>query len=149
MCCLICFSSLLLREVLGWLREGRLLQNGWISGKFPNGLWQLPSPSSCFFVNISANIGHIWSKNIWHTLLGVVYHVKKVSTIFDENISHNLNLKKNCSISLKVIWKPIVQYLLWLPHVTGPTESLSITMTRVNLAQHYTTHATQGNSMKL
>ena len=27
--------------------------------------------------NISANIGHIWFKKNWHTLLGVVYCVKK------------------------------------------------------------------------
>ena len=49
-------------------------------------------------------------KYIWHNLLGVVYHVKKVSTIFDENWSRNINLKKICSISWKVIWKPIVQW---------------------------------------
>ena len=41
--------------------------------------------------------------------MGLVYHVKKVSKIFDENWSHNINLEKNCSIAWKVIWKPIVQ----------------------------------------
>ena len=34
-------------------------------------------------------------KHIWHKLLGVVYHVKKVSTIFDDNWSQNIILKKN------------------------------------------------------
>ena len=53
---------------------------------------------------------YLIQKNIWHNLLGVVYHVKKVSTIFDENWSQNINLKKECSISWKVIWKPIVQW---------------------------------------
>ena len=49
---------------------------------------------SCFLW-ISLQILVIFDqKNIWHTLLGVVYHVKKVSTIFDENWSHNINLKK-------------------------------------------------------
>ena len=54
---------------------------------------------------------YLIQKNIWHNLLGIVYRVKKVSTIFDENWSRNIILKKICSISWKVIWKPIVQCL--------------------------------------
>ena len=53
---------------------------------------------------------YLIQKNIWHNLLGIVYRVKKVSTIFDQNWSHNINLKKKCSISWKVIWKPIVHW---------------------------------------
>ena len=76
--------------------------------------------SSCF-LQISLQILVIFDqKNIWHKLLGVVYHVKKVSTIFDENWSHNINLKKKCSISWKVIWKPIV-------HCRGHSQSLAYT----------------------
>ena len=48
----------------------------------------------------------------------VVYHVKKVSTIFAENWSRNIILKTNCSISWKVIWKPIVQ---WIKHNFVPS----------------------------
>ena len=56
---------------------------------------------SCFLW-ISLQILVIFDqKNIWHTLLGVVYHVKKVSTIFDENWSQNINLKKKKFHSLK------------------------------------------------
>ena len=56
---------------------------------------------SCFLW-ISLQILVIFDqKNIWHTLLGVVYHVKKVSTIFDENWSHNINLKKKMFHFLK------------------------------------------------
>ena len=55
---------------------------------------------------------YLIQQNICHNLLGVVYHVKKLSTIFDENWSHNINLKKKCSISRKVIWKPIVQWVV-------------------------------------
>ena len=38
-------------------------------------------------------------KKVAFYLLGVAYHVKKVSTIFDENLSQNINLKKECSSS--------------------------------------------------
>ena len=72
--------------------------------------WSYLATPSCF-LQISLQILVIFDqKNIWHKLLGVVYHVKKVSKLFDENLSHNINLKKKCSISWKVIWKPIVQW---------------------------------------
>ena len=54
------------------------------------------------FFQISLQILVIFDrKNIWNNLLGVVYHVKKVSTIFDENWSHNINLKKKMFHFLK------------------------------------------------
>ena len=64
-----------------------------------------------FLLQISLQILVIFDQqNIWHNLLGVVYHVKNVSNFFDENWSHKIYLKKVCSISLKVIWKPKVHW---------------------------------------